>query len=359
MDNAPEQQKSPPEGPKSPPRAGRSPRERPKSPSRAGRSPLLAPSPRVTAALAAVMLAIGVAVGAAIGPAPSASFAGSSGLPLPVLLRALGIGAAQRPSTTTGTASAEPPPVAEAAAPSPARHRRRHSQAAATQEAASTAAPGPETSAPSEAAPSPTPTATGTPKAAKLPPVTKVWLIELAGSGFGEAAAQPAAAPYINTQAARQGTLLSGWSALDASTFANDAALLASSPPQLLDTIVQPPCPSSSPEGEGAAAAQCAPDTPGGVKAADEFLEQVLPTITATGPYRENGLIVVTFATVASATDAGLPSGAATATLTSQPPAGALLISPFVTAGARSSIAFTPQSPAQSLEKLLRDNRTK
>jgi hypothetical protein len=190
--------------------------------------------------------------------------------------------------------------------------------------------------------------------------VTKVWLIELSGSGFGEAAAQPSAAPYIDTQAVHQGTLLSSWSALDASSFANDAALLASSPPQLLDTIVQPPCPAApSPPGEGATATQCAPDTPSGVKAADEFLGQVLPTITATGPYRENGLIVVTFATVASATATGLPSGATTATLTSQPPAGALLISPFVTAGARSSIAFTPQSPAQSLEKLLRDNRTK
>jgi hypothetical protein len=189
--------------------------------------------------------------------------------------------------------------------------------------------------------------------------VTKVWLIELSGSGFGEAVAQPAAAPYIDTQAVHQGTLLSGWSALDASSFANDATLIASTPPQLLDTIVQPPCAASSPQGEGAAADQCAPDTPGGVKAADEFLEQVLPTITATAPFRENGLIVVTFATVASATATGLPSGATTATLTSQPPAGALLISPFVTAGARSSIAFTPQSPAQSLEKLLRDNRTK
>jgi hypothetical protein len=304
----------------------------------------------MTAALAAAMLAIGVAVGAAIGPAPSASFAGSSGLPLPVLLRMLGVGAARQ--STAGTASVQPPPVAETATLAPARRRRTHIKVAATGPA-STTAPSSETSAPSEAAPSPTPTSTGTPKAAKLPPVTKVWLIELAGSGFSDAAAQPAAAPYIDTQAVHQGTLLSGWSALDASSFANDAALIASTPPQLLDTIVQPPCP------EGTGAPSCAPDTPGGVKAADEFLEQVLPTITATGPYRENGLIVVTFASVASATATGLPSGATTATLTSQPPAGALLISPFVTAGARSSIAFTPQSPAQSLEKLLRDNRTK
>ena len=331
--------------------------EQPKSPSEGRKSPFLAPSPRVTAALAAVMLAIGVAVGAAIGPAPSASFAGSSGLPLPVLLRILGVGAATRQSATTGTASVQPPPVAETATPAPA--RRRHSKIAATQEPASTTAPSLETSAPAEATPSPTPTPAGKGKASTLPPVTKVWLIELAGSSFSEATSQPTAAPYIDTQAVRQGTLLSGWSALDASTFANDAALLSSSPPQLLDTIVQPPCPASSPQGEGAAAAQCAPDTPGRVKAADEFLGQVLPTITATGPYRENGLIVVTFASVASATATGLPSGANTATLTSQPPAGALLISPFVTGGARSSIAFTPQSPAQSLEKLLRDNRTK
>ncbi|HLL91989.1 MAG TPA: hypothetical protein VK252_03540 [Solirubrobacteraceae bacterium] len=351
MDNTPDQQKSPPAERKSSHEGPKPTRERRESPLWAGMSPFLAPSPRVTAALAAAMLAIGVAVGAAIGPAPSTSFAGSSGLPLPVLLRMLGVGAA-RPSTT-GTASVQPPPVAETATPAPARRRRRHSQVAATQEPANTTAPSSETSAPAEAAPTLTPTPAGKGKASTLAPVTKVWLIELSGSGFGEAAAQPAAAPYIDTQAVHQGTLLSGWSALDASSFANDAALLASTPPQLLDTIVQPPC------GEGATAAQCAPDTPGGIKAADEFLEQVLPTITATGLYRENGLIVVTFATVASATATGLPSGATTATLTSQPPAGALLISPFVTTGAQSSIAFTPQSPAQSLEKLLRDNRTK
>ena len=79
-----------------------------------------------------------------------------------------------------------------------------------------------------------------------------------------------------------------------------------------------------------------------------------MPTITSTGPYRENGLIVITFATIGSATATGLPAGAATATLTSQPPAGVLLISPFVTAGAKSSTAFNPTSPKQSLEKLLR-----
>ena len=45
---------------------------------------------------------------------------------------------------------------------------------------------------------------------------------------------------------------------------------------------------------------------------------------------------------------------ATSATLTSQPPVGALLISPFVAAGASSSVAFDATAPAQSLEKLLR-----
>jgi hypothetical protein len=63
---------------------------------------------------------------------------------------------------------------------------------------------------------------------------------------------------------------------------------------------------------------------------------------------------VVTFGSIAAGSASGLPSGSASATLTSQPPAaGALLISPFVTAGASSSTPFDPASPTQSLEKLL------
>jgi hypothetical protein len=181
-----------------------------------------------------------------------------------------------------------------------------------------------------------------------LPPITKVWLIELANSSFTEAAAQLSAAAYIDGQAAPAGTLLSGWSAIDGSAFANDAALIASSPPQLLDTIVQPPCP------EGAAGAQCAPETPGALTAAGEFLRASLATITSTPAYRENGLVVVTFASIAVSTATGLPAGASTATLTSQPPAGVLLISPFARAGVKSSTTFNPASPEQSLAKLLR-----
>ena len=181
-----------------------------------------------------------------------------------------------------------------------------------------------------------------------LPAVTKVWLIELAGTTFAEALAQPSAAPYIDAQAVPAGALLSSWSGLDASAFASDAALLASTPPQLIDTIVQPPCP------EGAAGTQCSVGTPGGLTAANAFLQAVVPTITANAAYRSSGLIVVTFGSVANASATELPSGAATATLTSQPPAGVLLISPFVSAGARpSTTSFNPASPMKSLEKLL------
>jgi len=304
-------------------------------------------NPRLLAALAAAMLAIGVVVGAAIGPAPTASFAvGRLATLLPVLRDALSrpsaTGAQQQASASAATSEVE----TSGGASKRRRKRHRHSseaEAAITPSTSETS--GTETTKPAATAP-----ASGETKksAAALPPVTKVWLIELAGSSFAEAAAQPAAGAYIDSQAVPSGTLLGGWSAIDASAFAGDAALIASSPPQLLDTIVQPACQ------EGAAGAACAPNTPGAVAAAGEFLKASLPTITSTAAYRENGLVVVTFASVVNATATGLPAGAATATLTSQPPVGVLLISPFATAGAKSSAAFDPTAPTHSLQKLLR-----
>jgi hypothetical protein len=292
------------------------------------------PSARVTATLAAVMLGIGVAVGAAIGPAPGTSFA--IGRLVPLLPSLAG---------TASTPTAQSPPAATPqATPAPA------SEPSSAAAAASPVAPTSTATTPApEAQTTPAPrTPAGGGKTSTLAPVTHVWLIELNGAGFSEATAQASAAPYIDGQAIASGTLLSGWSGVDAGAFAGEAALLAQPSPQLLDTIVQPPCP------EGAAGAACAPATPGAVSAADEFLKATLPTITGTGPYRENGLIVVTFATIASSTATGLPAGASTATLTTQPPAGALLISPFATAGSKSSVAFDPTSPKQSLEKLLK-----
>ncbi len=302
------------------------------------KSPFRAPSARVTAALAAAMLGIGVAVGAAIGPAPAPSQASPS---LPLLIASLARGAAERAAQATAAAVQPPAITAEA---TPRRKRRKH-KAASAEEASSATSTGSTTETETT-----TPTSTkpkSTKKASAPPPITHVWLIELAGTSFAAAAAQPTAAPYIDTQAVPAGTLLGGWSALDGGAFANETALLASEPPQLLDTIVQPPCP------EGAAGASCATEA-GALSAADEFLKATVPTITSSADFRESGLIVVTFASIGNATATGLPAGAATATLTTQPPAGVLLISPFASVGAKPTTTFNPTSPKQSLEKLLR-----
>jgi hypothetical protein len=294
----------------------------------------LAPSARMTAALAAGMLAIGVVVGAAIGPAPSPSFAVGRLLPLlPALLQGQRHAPAAAPAATP-----QPSPQAEGGS---VPRRRRHRRASAAEFASVPAA--------AEAG-TPTATTPGTtkPKTVALPPVTKVWLIELGNSSFAEVASHASSAPYITASALPAGTLLSGWSALEGSAFASVTALVAGSSPQLVNTIVQPPCP------EGAAGAQCQADTPGALSAADEFLKATLPTITSTAAYRENGLVVITFASTVAPGETGLPAGTASATLTAQPPAGVLLVSPFVAAGAKSSTAFAPTSPKQSLEKLLR-----
>jgi hypothetical protein len=300
------------------------------------KSPFHAPSARVTAALAAATLGIGVAVGAAIGPAPTPSQASPS---LPLLIASLARGAAARAAQATA-ASVQPP--ASTAEATPRRKRRKHKHASAEEaSSAATTTSGSETTTPTSTKPK------STKKSSTLPPITHVWLIELAGTSFAAAAAQPTAAPYIDTQAVAAGTLLSGWSALDGGAFANETALLASEPPQLLDTIVEPACP------EGAAGASCTTDA-GALTAADEFLKTTVPTITSAAAFRESGLIVVTFASIGNATATGLPAGAATATLTTQPPAGVLLISPFASVGAKPSTTFNPTSPKQSLEKLLR-----
>jgi hypothetical protein len=311
----------------------------PEQPTPPGRVRL--PSTRFSAALAAAMLAIGVAVGAAIGPAPDASFAGS--VPnlaqrLPLLIAALeshhstakpgapakALAASAEPAATAGTTSASSSTAGSAPATTPA-------AAPASEEGASETKP-------------------AAPSKGKLPAVTNVWLIQLDGTTFASAASQAAAAPYITGQLLPAATLLSGWSAIDASAFASDAAVAepppAGSTPPILHSIVQPPCP------EGPAGASCAPETPGQLTTADSFLKATLATITGTAAYKEHGLVVITFATVGIPTQSELPAGSSTSQLTVQPPAGVALLSPFAKAG-RSAVAFNPTSPRQSLEKLL------
>jgi hypothetical protein len=308
----------------------------------------------VTAALAAAMLAIGVAAGAAIGPAPSASFAGDR---IPLLLPSI---AALATAGTAGTAdhssatTAAPPPITPQ--PTPTAASTSAAQAAGTRattqtttsKTRSSAGVSPtSTTSPSPPAPT-TKTGKGEGKRATLPPVTHVWLIELTGATFTQALAQPAAAPYIDNQLVSAGALLSGWSSLQGSALASEAGLLGGEPPQTLDTIVEPPCP------EGAAGASCAPETAGALGAADEFVKATVPTITSSVAYREHGLIVITFGAVDNATASSLPAGAATATLSSEPPGGVLLLSPFARAGSRPATVFNPTSPKQSLSGLLR-----
>src|SRR5271155_959241 len=305
------------------------------------------PSTRASAVLAAAMLAIGVAVGAAIAPAPQPSFANQR---LPALIASLAAKAPADAGAQASTAAVQPPPVSAQETPTPAPPSAPASTNISPAKSSSGPSSSPSTTSPSASTPAPA-GSTGA-KGATLPPVTSVWLIQLSGSSFTEALAQPTAAPYIDSQLIPAGTLLSGWSALTGSAFASSAALserqadFGATPP-LLYSYVHPPCP------EGAAGAACAPGTPGQLTAADEFLKTTLAQITPTATFREHGLVVVTFATVALATDVGLPAGASTATLTSKPPGGVVLLSPFVHAGARSSETFNPSSPSQSLEKLL------
>ena len=180
--------------------------------------------------------------------------------------------------------------------------------------------------------------------------MTDVWLIELSGPSYEELLAQKSSAPYISGQLIPTGTLLGGWSAIEGSAFASQAALAAPSSevstPPIVHSIVQPPCP------EGAAGESCA--TPAGaLKAADEFAQATLPQITAAAAFHEHGLAVVTFATVGLASQQGLPTGASSATLTSKPPAGVLLVSPFAKAGAHSSVSYKVTAPVHTIEALL------
>lgn len=294
------------------------------------------PSGRWAAVLAAAMLGAGIAIGAAIGPAPAASLAGDAGglaKQLPLLIARIEAGR----SASTATTPTEPP--ASTPEPTPAASKVKAGKPATTTTPA----------AEEEAAKTPKSNKKTT---TKLPAITNVWTIQLSGTSFASAIAAPSAAPYIDTQLLPAATLLSEWSAIDAGAFSSEA-LLAEPPaagavPPQLHSIVQPPCP------EGTAGAACAPETPGQLTAADEFLKAALATITAGSTYKEHGLVVITFSTVGIAGQSELPAGASISTLSYEPPAGVALLSPFATPGARPAVAFNPTSPRQSLEKLLR-----
>jgi hypothetical protein len=339
MDNS-EQQPQRPSGAVRPPE--RSERHAPST-----RAPSRLPSRRASLVLAVAMLTIGVAVGAAIGPAPATSLAGNGDIvqKLPALIASLAARGHSATSAQPAATSTKPPPITPQVT----------TPAAAPTTATATSAPAQETTRPSsESLKKSSSTQDKAPSAgtSKLPPITSVWLIELSGSSFNEAIANPAAAPYTTGEAIPKGTFLSSWTALSASAFAADAALAehratVGGTPPVLHTIVQPACP------EGPAAAACLPGTPAGIALADAFLKATIASITQSTTYTEHGLIAVTYATVADPATAELPAGSASSTLASEPPAGVLLLSPFAKAGAKPATAFDPTSPKQSLEKLL------
>jgi hypothetical protein len=297
------------------------------------------------------MLAIGVMVGAAIGPGVGGADSTFAGEPIRQLLPAIAALAGTEhtsPATLPPQTVQSPPPVIPRETPTVAPP----AGAGMATRPAKSKAPASAVVSPTSPANASKPTTPTTPSGADtkqvaLPPVTHVWLIMLSGATFAQALAQPAAAPYIDVQLVPAGALLSGWSSLQGSALASEAGLLGGEPPQTLDSISQPPCP------EGAAGAQCKPETAGALSADDEFLEQTIPSIVSSVAYREHGLIVIAFGQVGNATASSLPADASTATLSSQPPTGVLLLSPFVRAGSRPSTAYDPTSPKQSLSELL------
>ncbi len=199
----------------------------------AGRGRVWTPSRRLTAILAAAMLAIGVAVGAAIGPAPDGLLRRLRRAPAAAALAdRLGVPQDGGPGRIPARGQRRNGDSVKAPAAQTRRcgcglrrscnarlHRRRPGSSTKSKGSSERASTKP------------------------LPAVTKVWLVQLNGASFEEALASPSAAPYIDSQAIPSGTFLNSWSALEAQTFASDAALIATTEPQVAQTHHPAPVP--------------------------------------------------------------------------------------------------------------------
>lgn len=369
------------------------------------------PSRRVSAILVTAMLVTGIALGALLGPGPVASLASSSRAAALARIGAL-LALQERTSALD-----QPWPSLTAAATGGAgdhsggSHSKASVRAAAggePQAGAQTAGPGSsKASAPAssqtQSKTSPTPTAGSSPgansgkgKTVKLPPIAHVWLIALSGPGFSQALAAPTAAPYLTGQLIGAGILLSAYSSLATQQFAGTATLLSGQVTAGVTTLT-PACagvvssagaatPSAVTPGAnvgvgvasqsasattpsaatqqssgatpaGAAATTPCPTTePAALQAADTFLHEVVPTIVASAPYREGGLIAITFAPAANtAPQVAYPAGTLASSVTAEGAApGALLLSPFLRhAGTRSASTFDELAPRESVEELL------
>jgi hypothetical protein len=372
------------------------------------------PSRGVSAILAALMLAAGIAAGALIGPGPAASLASTSragAVGRVLALLALGEGAgggsglllSSGAGHTSSTLASQPAPSTASKATSGAGS----GQAEAGGGAANSSSPSPSTASSSPksgASEGPaSPTRSTTPAAGSgesettkattpLPPVAHVWLIVLPyGTSVTNALGQSAAAPYIDGQLATQGTVLSAYTSLAAGQLAGAATLLSGQEAASVSTVSPPPCTTAAAPtatgqgttapGQGTAAGSatgtpCPSGEPAGVAAANAFVAEVVPKIVASTTYKEHGLVVITFApanpegpatgagstpstgtpsTEGAGAEVAYPAGTLTTTLTAAgPPAGALVLSPFLRhPGKRVASAFDPQAPRTSLEGLL------
>jgi hypothetical protein len=350
------------------------------------------------------MLAVGIALGALIGPGPASSLAnGTRGAAVARVLAMLALddGAGAGSQVLLADGAGHPAPSAEAtgagasaAASSSgaassnmsAGHQRGAGGGRSETSPTSSAHSSPPSSSlsPTKGTGTSAPAGAGEPKPARLAPIAHVWLIELpAGESFASILGQPAAAPYTTGQLVGQGTLLSSYSALQASELADTATLLSGQVAAAVSTVVAPcpvpgasgaAAPSAAPAGASGAGTSapspCAAGEPAGAQAADAFLREVVPQIEASAGYREGGLIAITFATAgegASGTSVPSPAGdgtpaiaypagtqVSTATATGAP--GALLLSPFLARpGTRPASAFDQLAPRKSIEELLRD----
>jgi phosphatidylinositol-3-phosphatase len=82
-----------------------------------------------------------------------------------------------------------------------------------------------------------------------------------------------------------------------------------------------------------------------GAAAADAYLSELVPKILASPAYKKDGLLIVTF-------NAANPPAAGAAAAAEPLKTGALLVSPFVTAGSTDSFEYTPYSLLKSTEDL-------
>ena len=364
------------------------------------------PSRKVGAILATAMLAVGIALGALIGPGPEDSLASSSrAATIGRVLALLALGSGTSSGSNLALSSGATNPPASTPQPTPPSSSEANTGGGAANGSAagtSTSASHPSTSPPSsKVSPtsSTTPAAGGEeesekkPKPKPLPPIANAWVIELPyGSSLENALKQSTAAPYLDGQLKSAGTVLSGYSSLAAAQLAGAATLLSGQVGASVTTVAPPPCGTNAAAGAtsgttsssaagaptsstGQPTTACPSGEPAGVQAADAFLQEVVPKIEASTAYKEHGLIVITFgaagqqeassgtttspspsATDGAGTEVTYPAGSITSTLTAAgAPAGALLLSPFLShVGARSTSAFNPLAPHESLEALFR-----